>query len=77
MAISGDVALIGSHKDDDHGSAYVFRGVSDCNANYKPDECDELGDFNGDDCCALADAEPDGDVDLTDYADFRRRLAQP
>ncbi len=40
-AISGDTALIGAFQDDNHaGSAYVFGGLSDCNANDTLDICD-------------------------------------
>jgi len=44
ISISGDTALLGVLSNDDHGSqsgsAYIFRGLSDCNCNDVLDVCD-------------------------------------
>jgi hypothetical protein len=69
VAVSGDVAVVGAHYDDNEnggsaGSAYVFGGVSaaDCNGNGESDACEILAgtstDYNGnlspDECDSFA-----------------------
>ncbi len=53
VAISGDTAVCGAYWDDDNGggsgSAYVFRGLSDCNSNDVSDICD-VADGTSADC---------------------------
>ncbi|MCH8153323.1 MAG: hypothetical protein IH830_13235 [Planctomycetes bacterium] len=84
VSISGDMALMGAWHDDDvcpgdppncnSGSAYVFRGFSDCNDNGTLDLCDIADgtstDANGngvpDDCECLADLDGDSSVGILD-----------
>ena len=81
MGISGDPAVLGAHGDDDNGdgsgSAYVFRGLADCNQNDVLDICDIAGATSSDcnsngipDECEPGDTDGDGDVDLSDFATF-------
>jgi parallel beta-helix repeat protein len=83
VAVSGDAGVIGAYGDDDYGdasgSAYVFRGLSDCQPNGTLDICDinngtsEDGNGNGvpDECegpeCP-GDLDGDSDIDLADLA---------
>ena len=84
VSISGDMAVMGAWHDDDvcpgdppncnSGSAYVFRGFSDCNDNGTLDLCDIADgtstDANGngvpDDCECLADLDGDSSVGILD-----------
>ena len=72
LGLSGDTAIIGAWKDDDNGtdsgSAYVFTGLSDCNANGTLDICEVgiPGDMNG-----------DGLVNGDDIALFVQKLLNP
>jgi len=78
VALSGDTAVVGAMNDDDagnnSGSAYVFRGIADCNLNGSIDICDiadgASDDANGngipDECECPADFDGDGDVDTAD-----------
>ena len=81
VGISGDTTVIGAHGDDDNGdgsgSAYVFRGLADCNQNDVLDICDIAGATSSDcnsngipDECEPGDTDGDGDVDLSDFATF-------
>jgi len=64
-AVSGDTAVVGAWGDDDNGensgSAYVFRGLSDCNDNWVLDICDIAGGTS-------ADCQPNGVPDECDIA---------
>lgn len=79
VAISGSTAISGAHKNGVCGSAYVFRGVSDCNGNDELDYCDiddgtsQDFDDNGipDECEALlGDLNCDGSVNSLDIDPF-------
>jgi hypothetical protein len=90
VARSGDVLMIGSRYDDhsgvsNAGSAYVFRGLGDCNTNGTLDLCDVAAgtspdtNSNGvpDDCEQLGDCNHDLVVDLLDYDAFATCLLGP
>ncbi len=83
LSISGDVAMIGAYKDDDacprdrfcdSGSAYAFRGLSDCNNAAMLDICDIANgtsqdvNRNGipDECECIWDLDGSGGVGLPD-----------
>ena len=78
VSISGDLAVIGSAGDNDHGdesgSAYVVGGMSDCDENGHIDifdigigwSLDENGNGIPDQCECPADFDGDGDVDTAD-----------
>ena len=76
VAVSGDLVVVGADLDDDQGgasgSAYVFRGAADCDANDLFDMCDVLSgqaiDADGDgvpDHCQ-SDTDQDGVSDAID-----------
>ena len=81
-AISGDTAVIGALGNDDHGessgSAYIFRGLSDCQPNGVLDICDIANatsqDDNGngipDECECPGDIDGDGDTDHSDLGEL-------
>lgn len=54
--IDGDAAAIGAYGYASIGSVYIFRGLSDCNANQAPDLCDIAGQESSD---ADGDGTPD------------------
>jgi len=78
VALSGDMVLVGARNDDDagnnSGSAYLFRGLSDCNGNDTIDLCDitdgtsddDNGDGIPDECECAGDLDGDGDTDQAD-----------
>ena len=78
VAIRGDTALIGAPGDDTSeagaGRAYVFRGLSDCNANSALDICDINngasedidGDGVPDECQRPKDLNRDQTVNMDD-----------
>ncbi len=78
VALSGNLAIMGAHGDDDNGpnagSAYLFTGIDgvDCNNNGEADACDifngrssDLNSNNVPDECD-ADLDGDGSVGVTD-----------
>ncbi len=72
IAVSGDVALVGDFQGgNSFGEVFVFRGLSDCNANAIMDLCEVAGggspDFDGD---GLPD-ECDADCNENGIADER------
>lgn len=90
VSVDGGVAVIAAADSDaagpGSGSAYVFRGLSDCNETGTLDLCDILsgdsqdGDGNGvpDECAATGgDFDGDGDVDLMDFAQFDSCVTGP
>ena len=82
VSISGDVALFGVLSNDDagaqSGSAYIFRGLSDCQPNGTIDICDIADgtsqDDNGngipDECECPGDIDGDGDTDHSDLGEL-------
>jgi hypothetical protein len=80
VALCEDVGIVGALRNDDFGtssgSAYVFHGLSDCNANGDLDICDinngtsEDANGNGipDECDCWGDLDGDSDIDLSDLA---------
>jgi len=82
VSISGDMALFGVLANDDagaqSGSAYVFRGLSDCQPNGVLDICDIADgtsqDDNGngipDECECPGDIDGDGDTDHSDLGEL-------
>ncbi len=77
--IGADAIVVGAIEDDDggldSGSAYIFRGLADCNTNDELDFCDiadgvsdDANDNDVPDECEtlLGDLDGDGDVDATD-----------
>jgi hypothetical protein len=74
LDLDGDIAVIGAWLDDDmgedSGSAYMFRGLSDCNSNDVLDACEP--DFDSDgliDACD-PDIDDDGVPNAQDACDF-------
>jgi len=69
--LSGDVAIIGAWRDTDHGpnsgSAYVFRGLGDCNNNGTVDVCDIAGGISQDVAGPGNVGGPDGIPDECEY----------
>ena len=78
VALSGDTVVIGARNDDDagnnSGSAYLFRGLDDCNDNDALDICDIADGYSQDDngngipdeCECAGDLDGDGDTDQAD-----------
>jgi hypothetical protein len=78
VGLSGDMVIVGARNDDDagnnSGSAYLFRGLADCNDNDVLDICDitdgtsDDDDGNGipDECECAGDLDGDGDTDQAD-----------
>ena len=82
MPVSGHTAVIGASGANDNsiasGSGYVFRGLSDCQPNGVPDECDiasgNSADCNcngvADECEGLGDLNCDGVLNAFDIDPF-------
>ncbi len=89
VSLSGDMGLIGAWYDDDlgssSGSAYIFRGIGDCNISGALDVCDitagasEDVNANGtpDECEPLGDLNCDGWTNHGDIDAFVYALSYP